>query len=830
MHDISLTVLGFMGILAFAVLMVPAAKKLSFPYTVLLALAGLLLGISNQSIQNSFHSGPIFDFLQALNSMQISSEIVFFVFLPALVFEAALGMEVRRLLDNLVPILIMAIIGLLISTFMVGYSIFAISELPIILCLLIGAIISATDPVAVVAIFKDVGAPKRLAVLVEGESLFNDATAIVLFTILASMLTGEGDVGVLVGTYSFIKVFFGGVLVGWFCGRFVCFIIKRLSHLPLVEISLSISLAYLSFIIAEHYLHVSGVMAVVTAALVIASRGKTIITPSEWDNLHESWSQIGFWANSIIFILVGMAVPSIMADFNSNDFKLLTTLILTAFLARALVLYLLMPLCSKYRLFEPVGKAYSAVMLWGGLRGAVSLALALAILENDKFSPLTQRYTGILVTGFVLFTLFINAPTIRFLISMFKLDQLSNINIALKQRAHSIAMAEIGQHLSESFGSTTHSSSLSKEISQDYLKRAQVSLKEEAKAYQLNDNEWAISGLRILINNEIEYYKELFDQGFVSTDTYRSFMIRMENLKDALRQEKTSDYLSESARQLKFNFKFKLAIHLQRRCNSSRLLSQLLGQRLEHLMTSARAIEHLRQKCLPSLEQIIPASALSSIATNLSLREKRVLTSLEALTLQYPEYAKLMKVSCVHLAAMRMELNNYAKLLNEGVLSSEAYQVLVNELNQKHNSAQILPPLDLKQSPRELIAKVPLFQNIPPENLDKLASYLKPALALPDEFLIHKGDEALSMYFISSGAVEVQVSDNTFTLGSGDFFGEIALLTSQPRNANVKASGFCDLLILSTKDFTSFMEDNPHLQETIKQIAHDRLSNTHTNS
>ena len=565
MHDISLTVLGFMGILAFAVLMVPAAKKLSFPYTVLLALAGLLLGISNQSIQNSFNSGPIFDFVQALNSMQINSEIVFFVFLPALVFEAALGMEVRRLLDNLVPILIMAVIGLLISTFMVGYSIFAVSDLPIILCLLIGAIISATDPVAVVAIFKDVGAPKRLAVLVEGESLFNDATAIVLFTILASMLTGEGDVGVLIGTYSFIKVFFGGVLVGWLCGRVVCFIIKRLSHLPLVEISLSISLAYLSFIIAEHYLHVSGVMAVVTAALVIASRGKTIITPSEWDNLHESWSQIGFWANSIIFILVGMAVPSIMSDFNSHDFKLLTILILTAFLARALVLYLLMPLCSKYKLFEPVGKAYSAVMLWGGLRGAVSLALALAILENDKFSPVTQRYTGILVTGFVLFTLFINAPTIRFLISLFKLDQLSNINLALKQRAHSIAMAEIGQHLSESFGSTTHSSSLSKEMSQDYLKRAQISLKEEGQAYQLNDNEWAISGLRILINNEIDYYKELFDQGFVSTDTYRSFMIRMENLKDSLRQERTSDYLGESARQLRFNFKFKLAIYLQRR-------------------------------------------------------------------------------------------------------------------------------------------------------------------------------------------------------------------------------------------------------------------------
>ena len=821
MHDISLTVLGFMGILAFAVLMVPAAKKISFPYTVLLALAGLLLGLSHQAIQNSFQSGPIFDFLQALDSMQISSEVVFFVFLPALVFEAALGMEVRRLFDNLMPILIMAVAGLLISTFMVGYSIFAFSELSLVLCLLIGAIISATDPVAVVSIFKDVGAPKRLAVLVEGESLFNDATAIVLFTILASMLTGEGDVGVFIGSLSFAKVFFGGVLIGWLCGRLVCFIIKRLSHLPLVEISLSISLAYLSFIIAEHYFHVSGVMAVVTSALVIASRGKTIITPSEWDNLHESWGQIGFWANSIIFILVGMAVPSIMSDFSGHDFKLLTILIITAFLARALVLFILMPFFSKFKVFEPVGKAYSTVMLWGGLRGAVSLALALAILENDKFSPVTQRYTGILVTGFVLFTLFINAPTIRFVISFFKLDKLSTINLALKERSQIIALGEVTQQLKLQHNDLEDQSG--QNVCSAYEKRFHKLKEEAGQQYPLSDDEWVVTGLKILTSNETQYYKKLFDQGFLSTDIYRNIMINMENLSDSLRQNHASDYLIESSRQLRYNFRFKIAVRLHRKFNYSALLSKLLASRLEYLTNAQHALRYLNDTVLPGLHKIVSPSSISGIEATLSLRRNSTKRQLESLTKQYPAYAKLLEESCLQSAALRMEKYHYMQLKSDGILSSEAFAHLRNELHERNDKILSMPNLDLKLSPQELIPKVPLFKDIPAAQQAKLANYLKPALALPDEVLINKGDEALSMYFISSGAVEVNLGTKKILLGSGDFFGEIALITSDKRNASVKACGFCDLLILSTKDFTKFMDENPQVKSTIQNIAQQRL-------
>jgi len=270
-HSVWITVLGICGVLSLAVLVLPLANRLNLPFTVTLAGVGVLIGIIDRTLPEGAHLGAIGDLFEALHRIEITSEAVFFVFLPALVFESALAIDVRRLLDDIAPILFLAVVGLLISTLVVGLALNAVSGYALIVCLLLGAIVSATDPVAVVAIFKDLGAPKRLAILVEGESLFNDATAIVVFTILSSMVLGTADPSVLGGIASFLKVFLGGVLVGYLMARIACFIMGFLGEGGLAKISLSIALAYLSFIVAEHYLHMSGVMAVVTAALVIGA-------------------------------------------------------------------------------------------------------------------------------------------------------------------------------------------------------------------------------------------------------------------------------------------------------------------------------------------------------------------------------------------------------------------------------------------------------------------------------------------------------------------------------------------------------------------------------
>lgn len=288
--------------------MLPIARRFNIPYTVLLAVVGFILGFIEIVVDPVGVGGILGDFLHSLKNFKITSDAVMFVFLPALIFISGLSIDAHRLLDDLGPILFLAVAGLLISTVFIGYSIWIVSGMSVLVCLLLGAIVSATDPVAVVSIFEDLHVPKRLAILVEGESLFNDATAIVLFSILSLMVMGDSDSTLMEGIMLFLKVFLGGVIVGYLIATLTGALFKRMKKVPIVKITLTISLAYFSFIIAEHYLHVSGVMATLTSALVIGSVGRSTLKPSTWNDLVETWEHIGFWANSLIFILVGIMV------------------------------------------------------------------------------------------------------------------------------------------------------------------------------------------------------------------------------------------------------------------------------------------------------------------------------------------------------------------------------------------------------------------------------------------------------------------------------------------------------------------------------------------
>ena len=215
---------------------------LSLP--VLLALVRIELGVGAHSLEASTFPG---DGFLSSPSLEITADAV--LCSAGLVFEAALAMNVRRLLEDLAPIVFLAVFGLLLSTVLIGASLSAVSGVGLVACLMLGAICSATDPVAVVAIFKEVGAPKRLAILVEGESLFNDATAIVLFTLLAAILTEGSAPTFAAGVLDFLRVFLGGIAVGLMLGRAFVAVLARLGGEALAERSLTVALAYLAFLL-----------------------------------------------------------------------------------------------------------------------------------------------------------------------------------------------------------------------------------------------------------------------------------------------------------------------------------------------------------------------------------------------------------------------------------------------------------------------------------------------------------------------------------------------------------------------------------------------------
>src|SRR5215471_4018624 len=404
--DVVQVVSGIVVLLLTAALVRRIARFLRLPFTVVLVLAGIGL---------SFLAASHPQFLPAWHDLELSPALILYVFLPSLIFESAFNLDARELRDNIGPVLMLAVPGLLLSTLAIGLIVWAAAGIPLISSLLLGAILSATDPVAVIAVFRRLGAPLRLRVLVEGESLFNDATALVLARLILSALVA-GTTSVIViekGALEFVVVFAGGLAAGWLLGLSAGYVIGRVQD-NFVEITLTTVLAYLSFIVAEQVLHVSGVMATVAAGLAIGGWRRMKISAQVRAYLEHFWEYVAFLANALIFLMVGLRV-----DLHSlwGAAALLFWVIIAMLLSRALVVYGLIPLLGVMPGSRPVNRAYQTVIYWGGLRGAVALAIALSLPQ------FAQRESFIaVVTGAVLFTLLVNASTIEVLVKQLGLD------------------------------------------------------------------------------------------------------------------------------------------------------------------------------------------------------------------------------------------------------------------------------------------------------------------------------------------------------------------------------------------------------------------------
>lgn len=408
---IGLLVFGLAGLLALVSFMPPLAGRLRLPYSVLLAIVGFVLGVIIHV--HGWAPGVVADFLDTLQHFEISSETFLFVFLPVLLFETALATNLRRLLDDISPILVMAIVAVVVCTVAVGFSLAAISTYGLVVCLMLGAIVATTDPVAVVGIFREVGAPRRLTNLVEGEALFNDAASIALYSVLLSVLFGGTTPAVTEIFRGFMVSFLGGGLAGLVMGRAAIELFRWLRGWPTAEVTLTVALAYLTFFIAEHYLGVSGVVATVIAGLVVGSSGRTRMSPTTFEQLEGAWAQFGFWANSLIFLFAAMLIPRMMAEITWMEVLLILVVFIVTLGARAVIVYGLLPLLGRLRLSTEVSHSYRTVMLVGGLRGAVSLALALAVTEQPAVPHEARQFIAVATTGFVLMTLFINGLTLR---------------------------------------------------------------------------------------------------------------------------------------------------------------------------------------------------------------------------------------------------------------------------------------------------------------------------------------------------------------------------------------------------------------------------------
>src|SRR5271170_6492290 len=398
MLDVALVLLAIALLLVVVGGIQPLAARLSLPPPVLLAVFGIAIGAASSLVPKSALDGAA----QIFQGLPITSETIIYVFLPLLVFEAGVTSDVRRILEDAAPILLLAIVATLVTTAAIGFALWPLAGVPLVVCLLLGSVVATTDPAAVIAVFRDVGAPARLTRLVEGEALLNDAAAISLFVVLLAMIASGQQPDAAAGLRQFTVSFAGGGVVGFFAGRALLWVISRVGDDRLAEATLTLAFAYLAFIAAERLFHASGVVAVLASGLTVSAIGPARIAPENWVFLTEIWEQIAFWARSLIFILASILVPRLMADFGLRDVFLLAVLIVAAFGARVFLLFALLPLLERLGLTQRIDASYKLAIIWGGMRGALTLVLALAVTRNPQLPENVQRFVAILATGFVL--------------------------------------------------------------------------------------------------------------------------------------------------------------------------------------------------------------------------------------------------------------------------------------------------------------------------------------------------------------------------------------------------------------------------------------------
>jgi CPA1 family monovalent cation:H+ antiporter len=796
--DTATILLLIAGLLVVVGVIQPLAIALRLPNTVLLAIVGVGLGIASSFLLHHTSTKALAELAQPLADLPVKSSTFLFVFLPLLLFQAALTLDVRRILEDAAPILLLAVVAVVVATVVIGFSLSALAGMPIAVCMLLGSIVATTDPAAVVAIFRDLGTPGRLTRLVEGESLLNDAAAIVLFTVLLGMVVSKRQPDIVDALMQFGISFGGGIAIGLVGGRLVAMVLPRLRGLRLAEMTLTLALPYLVFIPAERFLHVSGVVAVVVAGLVLGAVGRARISPANWSYLEGVWEQVAFWAGSLVFILAALLIPRLLITIRPQDVLLIAVLVVAAFAARALTLFLLLPPLCALRLTERIRHAYKIVITWGGLRGAVTLALALAVTENYRLDPEVKRFVAVLATGFVLFTLLVNGTTLRAVIRLLKLDRLSPLDQALRDQVLA---------------------SVARAVTRPYDARVLEATSRGSVEESISDRDRITIGLIALANRERALIFRHYDQRTISSYIAEVMLRNTTRILEGARSGGRIGYNRASRRILEYRLPFRIAHALHRRLGVERVLARQVADRFEVLTVRRLVLEELRRFDERRLSPLLGKRVAELLGEVLAGRLDATAKALNAMRLQYPDYAEALERRFLQQSALRLELDEYQALYDDGLIGPELFDNLRRGVEKAQRMAQHRPRLDLGLNTRDLLKQLDLFADLDAKQLKRIGRLFRPRFAVPGEVIVRKGGRADAVYFVSSGVVEVLLPDSRVRLGRGDFFGEMGLLKGGRRGADVVALTYCQLMVLDDRDFRRFLRTNPTAKAQIDRVA-----------
>lgn len=488
------------------------SKYIRLPYTIALVIAGLGIALA----QLNFRIG-------------LTPDIILFIFLPALLFESAYHLRFSDLRENLRPITLLAVPGVILTAVCVAAFVYYAVGVSWETAFLFGAIMSATDPVSVIAVFRQIGAPRRLCVILEGESLFNDGTALVLFRIVLGIVLLREAGGVTFAIEQFLFVVMGGIALGGLVGYGVSKILSRIDDY-LVETAMTMVVAYGTYLLGER-VHVSGVIAVVVAALIVGNYGHaTAMSPTTRVAVSSTWEFIGFLANSLIFLLIGL-------ELNIEKLGQFWVPIVLAIAAVLLVRTVVVVATSWVLLYihRPLPYRWQSVLVWGGLRGALALAMALSLpLTVASGQPFPDRdLLQVTTFGVILFSLLVQGLTMQSLLRRLGLvqaragaqDELETIGVRKAMSAAALSevdrLTQIGQLSADMAAELRHGY-------QNQINNLDTALQDLHLQAEDLRREHLRSVKRRLLQVKKSVVRQRYNEGAVSEDSMRGLLTELD--------------------------------------------------------------------------------------------------------------------------------------------------------------------------------------------------------------------------------------------------------------------------------------------------------------
>lgn len=405
-------------------------KKTTFPYTVGLFAIGIVIGLLDR-----FGVFPETGFLKSAVDFagNMDPDLILFIFLPILIFDGAYELDLHVFRKSLLNSTLLAGPGMVIAMLLTGVFIMGMASF-IPACegwnwnyaFMFGALISATDPVAVVALLKELGTSKRFSTLVDAESMLNDGTGIVLFMLFFGVYTNAGAVAD--PFLNFLIVVFGGMLLGWVTARFTIWLLGKVGGEEAVQNSVIIVSSYITFILAQSILDVSGVIALVAFGLTITNVGRPKLKPEVNHFMDQFWELMAYIANTLIFIIVGVVI-AMKIELSWTSLLLVILVYVGVNIVRMLVISILYPFMKKAG--YGLTRRESFILAWGGLRGALGLTLALMVSYTLEIPEDIRRQILLFTGGIVTLTLAVNATTMRWLLLKLGLTKVPSAKMLL---------------------------------------------------------------------------------------------------------------------------------------------------------------------------------------------------------------------------------------------------------------------------------------------------------------------------------------------------------------------------------------------------------------